>query len=322
MLDKIQEPIKSELAELENRFTSLIKSEIEIINRIFTYIVAAKGKRVRPMLLFLCSGLTGKPTEKSYEAALIVELLHTATLIHDDVVDNSDLRRGRPSVNSLWENKISVLIGDFLFAEVLNRLNKLNSPRMVEIVSSVTKQMSQGELLQMERAHDFQMNEDTYFQLISNKTASLIAATCQLGALTSQGADATHVENLRTFGESLGIAFQIKDDLLDFYGNEKDLGKPIGKDLLENIITLPVLYGLKKSNEKSRKEILAILQNGKDHSLDKIIHFARETGGIDYAEATAQHYIQIAQECMERYSDSPYKKSLTLLSDFITSREM
>jgi len=322
VLDKIQEPIKSELAELEERFTTLIKSEIEIINNIFTYIVASKGKRVRPMLLFLCSGLTGKPTEKSYEAALIVELLHTATLIHDDVVDNSDLRRGRPSVNSLWENKISVLIGDFLFAEVLNRLNQLNSPQMVEIVSSVTKQMSQGELLQMERAHDFQMNEATYFQLISNKTASLIAATCQLGALASQDTEPAHVENLRKFGESLGIAFQIKDDLLDFYGNEKDMGKPIGKDLLENIITLPVLYGLKKSNEKSRNEILAILQNGKDHSLDKIIRFAQDTGGIDYAETTAEHYIQIAQECMERYSDSPYKNSLTLLSNFITSREI
>lgn len=322
MLETIQQPIKSELAELENRFNSLIHSEIDIINEIFHYIVASKGKRMRPMLLFLCSGLTGKPTNESYEAALIVELLHTATLIHDDVVDNSDLRRGRPSVNSLWENKISVLIGDFLFAEVLNRLNRLNNPTMTQIVTDVTKQMSQGELLQMERAHDFQMDEKTYFRLISDKTASLIAATCQLGALTSRGNDEQHVENLKLFGESLGIAFQIKDDLLDFYGNEDALGKPIGKDILENIITLPVLYGLKQSNEKSREEILSILQNGKDNSLDKIISFARDTGGIDYAENTAQRYINKAQECMERYSDSPYKKSLSLLSNFITSREV
>lgn len=322
MLDRIQKPIKSELTELENRFNSLIHSEIDIINDIFHYIVASKGKRVRPMLLFLCNGLTGKPTEKSYEAALIVELLHTATLIHDDVVDNSDLRRGRPSVNSLWENKISVLIGDFLFAEVLNRLNKLNDPKMIQIVSSVTKRMSQGELLQMERAHDFQMDENTYFRLISDKTASLIAATCQLGALTSLENDDHNVENLRLFGESLGIAFQIKDDLLDFYGNQDDLGKPIGKDLLENIITLPVLYGLKTTNSKIRNEMLSILQNGKENSLDKIISFARDTGGIDYAEQTAQRYINTAQECMERYSDSPYKNSLSLLSNFITSREI
>ena len=322
MIDRIQKPIKLELTELENRFNSLIHSEIDIINEIFTYIVTSKGKRVRPMLLFLCSGLTGKPTEKSYEAALIVELLHTATLIHDDVVDNSELRRGKPSVNSLWENKISVLIGDFLFAEVLNRLIKLDDPKMIQIVSNVTKQMSQGELLQMERAQDFQMDEQTYFRLIFDKTASLISATCQLGAMTSQGNDHRHVENLRIFGESLGIAFQIKDDLLDFYGNEKDLGKPIGKDLLENIITLPILYGLQNATKRSRKEILSILQNGKDNSIEKIISFARDTGGLDYAEKKAQYYINTAQECMERYSDSPYKKSLSLLSNFITSREI
>jgi len=248
-------------------------------------------------------------------------VLHTATLIHDDVVDNSDMRRGAPSVNSIWENKISVLIGDFLFAEVLNNLTKLNDLRLIQIVSRITRQMSQGELLQMEKAHDFQMDEKTYFRLIADKTASLTAATCQLGALTSTEPDPDHVENLRRFGEYLGIAFQIKDDLLDFDGSEKKLGKPIRKDLLENIITLPILYSLKQGSGKTRNEILSLLKNGKSDQQGAIFKFVRDTGGIRYATEQAEFFIQNANACLDRYADSPYKDSLILLANFITSRE-
>lgn len=322
MLDKIREPIENDLKELEIRFQSIIETDVTLIKDIFNHIVATKGKRLRPILLLLCSGLRGKPTEKSYQAAVIVELLHTATLIHDDVVDNSNFRRGAPSINSIWENKISVLIGDYLFAEVLHNITRLQDLRLIQIISNITRQMSQGELLQMEKAKDFQIDEATYFRLISNKTASLTAATCQLGALTSTAPDPDHVENLRIFGESLGIAFQIRDDLLDFDGSEKKLGKPIRQDLLENIITLPILYSLRNSDPTARKEILSILENGRKDQQAFLVKFVKETGGIEYANQQAEFYIEKAQRCLAQYDDSSYKNSLILLSNFITAREI
>lgn len=321
MLDKIREPIEKDLKELEIRFQSIIDTDVTLIKDVFNHIVSTKGKRLRPILLLLCSGLRGKPTEKSYQAAVIVELLHTATLIHDDVVDNSNFRRGAPSINAIWENKISVLIGDYLFAEVLHNITRLEDLRLIQIISNVTRQMSQGELLQMEKAKDFQIDEAIYFRLISNKTASLTAATCQLGAMTSTAPEPEHVENLRIFGESLGIAFQIKDDLLDFDGSEKKLGKPIRQDLLENIITLPVLYSLKKADRATREEMLSILGSGRKDQQETIVKFVRETGGIDYADQQAEFYIEKAQNCLAQYDDSSYKNSLILLSNFITSRE-
>ena len=322
MLDKIRKPIEKQLSQLELRFHSIVETDVTLIKEIFTHIVSTKGKRLRPILLFLCSNLYGKSTEKTLEAATIVELLHTATLIHDDVVDNSDLRRGAPSVNSIWENKISVLIGDYLFAEVLYNLTKLDDPKMLDIIASITRQMSQGELLQMEKAQDFQMDEATYFRLISNKTASLTAATCQLGGLSSTMPDDDHVENLRVFGENLGIAFQIKDDLLDYDGSAQKLGKPIGKDLLENIITLPILYSLNQTDESTRKEMLLILENGQLDKKESIQKFVQKHGGREYANHQAEKYIKQAQECLDRYEESPFKDSLFLLSSFITSREV
>ncbi|UCE04331.1 MAG: polyprenyl synthetase family protein [bacterium] len=322
MLDKIRKPIERELQEFENRFQAIIETDVTLIKEIFTHIVSTKGKRLRPMLLFLCSSLQGQSTEKTFQVANIVELLHTATLIHDDVVDSSEMRRGAPSVNSIWENKISVLIGDYLFAEVLYNLTKLSDLKMYEIISNITRKMSQGELLQMEKAYDSQMDEEIYFRLISNKTASLTAATCQLGGLTSTMPEPNHVENLRVFGESLGIAFQIKDDLLDYDGSEEKLGKPIGKDLLENIITLPVLYSLKQVDENTRKKVLSILEDGYQDQKATIVQFVKETGGLRYANQQAEFYIQKALKCLDRYADSPYKNSLILLSNFITSREV
>lgn len=321
MLEKICEPIKEELKELEINFKSVIKTDVQLIKDIFTHIVSSKGKRLRPILLFLCSGLNGKPTKKTMQAATIVELLHTATLIHDDVVDNSDLRRGIPSINSIWDNKISVLIGDYLFAQIFSYLVQINDIKIIKIIADVTTQMSQGEILQMERAQDFLMDEEIYMRLISNKTASLIAATCKLGALSSNSADSEHIENMRIFGESLGIAFQIKDDLLDYYGTEKKLGKPICKDLLENIITLPVLFCLQQADKNKRDELLSILKNGQEDQIKTVVQFVKDTGGIQYAEKRAEFFIQKALHCLDRYEESPYKESLILLSDFITSRK-
>lgn len=322
MLDKIRKPIEKHLNQLERRFQAIVETDVTLIKEIFAHIVSTKGKRLRPILLFLCSNLHGESTEKTLEAATIVELLHTATLIHDDVVDSSDMRRGAPSVNLIWENKISVLIGDYLFAEVLYNLTKLDDPKMLDIIASITRLMSQGELLQMEKAHDFQMDEATYFRLISNKTASLTAATCQLGGLSSTLPDPDHVENLRVFGENLGIAFQIKDDLLDYDGSAEKLGKPIGKDLLENIITLPILYSLNQADEQTRKQMLLILENGQLDNKESIQKFVKKHGGREYANNQAERYIKQAQKCLARYEESPYKESLMLLSSFITSREV
>ncbi len=322
MLDKIRKPIEKQLNQLELRFQSIVETDVTLIKEIFTHIVSTKGKRLRPILLFLCSNLHGKSTEKTLEAATIVELLHTATLIHDDVVDNSDMRRGAPSVNSIWENKISVLIGDYLFAEVLYNLTKLDDPKMLDIIASITRQMSQGELLQMEKAHDFQIDEKIYFRLITNKTASLTAATCQLGGLSSTLPDPDHVENLRVFGENLGIAFQIKDDLLDYDGSAQKLGKPIGKDLLENIITLPILYSLNQADKQTRKEMILILEDGQLDKKESIRKFVQKHGGREYANHQAERHIKQAQQCLARYEESPYKESLFMLSSFITSREV
>lgn len=322
MLDKIRKPVEHQLVELEKRFQSIVETDVLLIKQIFTHIVATKGKRLRPILLLLCSNLLGKPTSKTLEAATIVELLHTATLIHDDVVDNSDMRRGAPTINRIWENKISVLIGDYLFAEVLYQLTKLDDPRMLEIIANITRQMSQGELLQMEKARDFQMDEHIYFRLIANKTASLTAATCQLGGLSSTRPDPDHVENLRAFGENLGIAFQIQDDLLDYEGSAQKLGKPIGKDLLENIITLPILYSLKQADEPSRQEMLAILADGSPAKKAAIHQFVQQHQGCEYARQQAERYIHQAQRCLDRYEASPYKEALGLLSNYIISREV
>ncbi len=320
MLDRICSPITEELQQLEQQFSTIIKSDVQLINDVFTYIVSSKGKRLRPILLFLSSGLTGKPTQKSIKAAILVELLHTATLIHDDVVDNSDMRRGNPSVNHIWENKISVLIGDFLFAYIFNSLVDMNDPQMIKIISNVSIQMSQGELLQMEKATEFLLDEEIYFRLIGHKTASLLAATCELGALTSNAPHQDHLENMRLFGEYLGVAFQIKDDLLDYYGTEEALGKPIGKDLIENIITLPIIYSLNKAPQKDREHILALLHNEKDEHVTEIKDFVNQMGGIEYSEKKAEFYIQKALACLDKYPPSAYKDSLVLLANYITSR--
>jgi len=321
VLEKICLPIEKELKELETIFSSVVKTDVKLIKDIFSYVVSIKGKRLRPILLLLCSGLKGKPTDKSIQTAIIVELLHSATLIHDDVVDNSHLRRGNPSVNSIWENRISVLIGDYLFAHIFGSLVDMNDNRLIKIISEVTSQMSQGEMLQMERAHDFQMDEETYMKLISNKTASLLAATCQIGAITSSvDNDPEHIENMRNFGENLGIAFQIKDDLLDFYGKQEDLGKPIGKDLIENIITLPVMFSLKNTDQENRKKILSIMEKSNEDELETIIEFVKNSGGLEYAEQKADSYIKSALKRLDDYPSSQYKESLILLSEYITSR--
>ena len=322
ILNEIRRPISRELKGVEAEFQIMLKSNIILIKKIITHITTYKGKRLRPILLLLCSGLKGEITDDSIKAATIVELLHTATLIHDDVVDESELRRGGPSVNSIWNNKVSILAGDYLFSAVLYGLASLNNLEMIRIISEVAKRMSQGELLQLEQGHNYEMDESTYYRLISYKTASLLSATCELGAITSKAYDTEHIENLRKYGEFLGLAFQIKDDLLDFTGNEKSLGKPILKDLIENNITLPLLYAIKNSDNHHHKEVLEIIKRGiKEEDIDTIREFAENSGGIDYAIKKAEYYTSKALECLELYENTEFKKSLIKLTQFITDRE-
>ena len=322
ILNEIRRPILRELERVETEFQVLLKSNITLIDKIISHITTYKGKRLRPILLLLCSGLNGEITGHSIKAATIVELLHTATLIHDDVVDESDLRRGGPSVNSIWNNKISILTGDYLFSSVLRGLSELNNPGMIQVISEVAKRMTQGELLQLEQGHNYEINEDIYFKLISDKTASLLAATCELGVITSNVSDRNHIENLNRFGEFLGIAFQIKDDLLDFTGNEKYLGKPTSKDLIGNTITLPLLYGLNNSNNHRQAEIMEIFTRGiKEEEVDIVRAFANESGGIEYALKKAEYFTAKALKCLDVYENSEYKHSLIKLTHFITKRE-
>ncbi len=322
ILEEIRQPIESYLQKVENEFRNMLRSDVELIDKVVAHIVSYKGKRLRPILLLLSSGLKGEITEQSIQAATIVELLHTATLIHDDVVDGSELRRGGPSVNSIWNNKVSILIGDYLFSAVLSNLSGLNDLRLINIISRVARSMSQGELLQLEHGYNYEMEESIYFELISNKTASLLAATCELGAITSLANDKAHHENLRNFGENLGIAFQIKDDLLDFMGSELTLGKPVAKDIIENTITLPLLYGLKNSNNHEHGKVLDRLKNGiQKEDVEIIREFAVESGGIDYALKKAEYYTNQALTCLKDYDESDHKRSLMKLTRFITTRE-
>ncbi|MBD3287886.1 polyprenyl synthetase family protein [candidate division KSB1 bacterium] len=321
-LEEIRKPVLDDLEKVENEFLNLLHSDVSLIEDVIKHISNFKGKRLRPILLLLCSGLQGGITEYSIKAATIVELLHTATLIHDDVVDKSEMRRGGPSVNSIWTNKISILIGDYIFASVLWGLTGLKNLEMINVLSKVAKRMSQGELLQLEQGQNYEMDEEVYFKLISDKTASLLDATCHLGALTSVDPAAAHVKNLKKFGEYLGIAFQIKDDLLDFTGNALILGKPTSKDLIENTITLPLIYGLKNSDNSKHRKISDILQNGITHDdVEYVRNFAIESGGLEYATKKAEYYTNKALACLDMYQNTDYKRSLIELTYFITSRE-
>lgn len=322
ILNEISKPILPQLEKVELEFKQILKSNVNLINKIVTHITTYKGKRLRPILLLLCSGLKGGITEYSIKAATIVELLHTATLIHDDVIDESELRRGGPSLNSIWSDKISILVGDYLFSSVLHGLSGLKNLDMIKIISNVAKRMSQGELLQLEQGHNYEMNEATYFKLIADKTASLLAATCELGTITSSSYNKNQNNDLKKFGEYLGIAFQIKDDLLDFTGSEKSLGKPIAKDLIENIITLPLLYGLKNSDNHNQTKILTLLQKGiQERDVSIIRNFAKESGGIEYALKKAEYFTNKALDCLRNYKNTEYKRSLIKLTEFITIRE-
>lgn len=319
-LDEIKRPIDAELDKFEANFKASMRSSVPLLNRITHYIVKSKGKQMRPMFVFFSASLCGGITDATHRGAALVELLHTATLVHDDVVDNSYERRGFFSINALWKNKIAVLVGDFLLSKGLLLSVNNGDFNLLKIVSEAVKQMSEGELLQIEKARRLDIDENIYFEVIRQKTASLIASCCSCGA-ASAGADDQTIERLRLFGEKVGIAFQIKDDLFDFGTNA--IGKPLGIDIKEKKITLPLIYALNKSSRGERRRIINLVKNHNEEpdKIAEVINFVRASGGMDYATSQMHLYQEQAFDILNEFPDDEAKKGLYQLVKFTTERK-
>ena len=319
-LKEIKEPIDKELKAFETYFADAMKSKVPLLDKITYYIVRRKGKQMRPMFVFLSALCCGEISSATYEAAAMIELLHTGTLVHDDVVDDSLKRRGFFSINALWKNKIAVLVGDYLLSKGMLIALENDRFQLLKIVSKSMKAMIEGELLQSEKARKLDINEDLYYEIIENKTASLIAASCSAGA-ASATEDPETVELMRQFGVKIGIAFQIKDDLFD-YGDE-EIGKPTGIDIKEKKMTLPLIYTLNKVDEATKK---TVIRNIKRHSTDKnkvreIIDLVKRTGGLEYARKAMLDYQNQAFDLLHQMPENPGRKSLEDLVRFVTERK-
>lgn len=318
-LEEIKAPIAREMEEFEQKFRASMHTRVMLLDKIMNYIVKRKGKQMRPMFIFLSAGTCGKITESTFRAASIIELLHTATLVHDDVVDDANYRRGFFSINALWKNKIAVLVGDFLLSRALMLSVDHKEFDLLAIGTESIKEMSEGELLQMEKARHLDISEDVYFQIIQQKTASLIASCCAMGA-SSAGSDAATVEKMKTFGLRIGMAFQIKDDLFD-YGDD-GIGKPVGIDIKEKKMTLPLIHALGKASWLEKRKIIGIVRNESEKAgkVKEVIDFVKKSGGIDYAKEAMDRYYKQALEILADFPDSPYKKSLAGLVQFTIER--
>ncbi|HEX5669344.1 MAG TPA: polyprenyl synthetase family protein [Chitinophagaceae bacterium] len=312
--------IAEELKIFESRFKDSVKSNVPLLDRIMKYVVKTKGKQLRPMFVLLSAKMTGSINESTYRAASLVELLHTATLVHDDVVDESMERRGVFSVYALWKAKVSVLVGDYLLAKGLLLSLDNDDFKILQILSRAVKEMSEGELLQLEKSRSLNLDEDIYFRIITNKTASLLASACSAGAY-SASKDLEIAEKMRLFGEKVGIAFQIKDDLFD-YGKD-DVGKPTGNDIKEKKVTLPLIYTLNNVDRSLRKELIYIIknQNRVKEKIDFVISKVEEAGGIRYATEKMNEYRNSALQILEDFPASETRETLADLVNFTTDRK-
>lgn len=322
IVSQIKEPINEEMELFEKKFYESMSSKVALLNRITYYIVNRKGKQMRPMFVFLTAKLVsgGVVNERTYRGASVIELIHTATLVHDDVVDESSKRRGFFSINALWKNKIAVLVGDYLLSKGLLLSIDNGDFDLLRIISVAVREMSEGELLQIEKARRLDITEEVYYDIIRQKTATLIAACCSLGAC-SVNPDSPDVETFRKFGELIGMAFQIKDDLFD-YGEEK-IGKPTGIDIKEQKMTLPLIYVLNNCSKEERRWMVNTVKN---HNKDKkrvkeIIAFVKEKGGLDYAVGKMLAFKEEALALLETYPESDYKNSLHLMVDYVVERK-
>ncbi|GBL35979.1 all-trans-nonaprenyl-diphosphate synthase [Filimonas sp.] len=319
-MNEIKKYLHKELAEFEQNFNKAVESKVSLLDNIMKYIVKTKGKQLRPIFVILSGKLCGQVNEKTYRAASLIELLHTATLVHDDVVDDSNKRRGFFSINALWKNKIAVLVGDYLLSKGL--LLSLNNKdfKILEILATAVKDMSEGELLQAEKARKLNITEDIYFDIIKCKTASLISSACGAGAYSTTDNEMI-ADKLKNFGEKVGIAFQIKDDLFD-YGRE-DVGKPTGNDIKEKKMTLPLIYTLNHCDKATKEKIISIFKNAnkKKDQVNYIIDTVVATGGIRYAEEKMRLYKNEALALLDEFDDTDTKKHMIQLVEYITDRK-
>lgn len=321
--EQIKLPIKTEMDLFEDKFQQSLSSKVALLNRITYYIVNRKGKQMRPMFVFLSAKLVsnGQVNERTYRGASVIELIHTATLVHDDVVDDSNKRRGFFSINALWKNKIAVLVGDFLLSKGLLLCIDNDDFDLLKIISVAVREMSEGELLQIEKARRLDITEDIYYEIIRQKTATLIAACCSLGA-SSVMPKTDHVEIMRQFGEYIGLAFQIKDDLFDY--SDDAIGKPTGIDIKEQKMTLPLIHVLNHASEKDKKWLINSIKN---HNKDKkrvkeVIQFVKDNNGLAYAEKKMMWYKDQALNILNTYEDSEYKEALTIMVNYVIDRKI
>lgn len=319
-LDHIKTPIAKELTLFEQKFRDSMKSNTPLLDAIMRYIVKSKGKQVRPMFVFLSAKMFGEITEKTYRAAALIELLHTATLVHDDVVDDSYERRGFFSINALWKNKIAVLVGDYLLSKGLLLSISNKDFGMLGIVSDAVKEMSEGELLQIEKTRKLNIDETVYFEIIRQKTASLISSACACGAASTSDV-AEDVAKMKLFGEKIGIAFQIKDDLLDYSAD--DTGKPKGIDIKEKKMTLPIIYLLNHSNRNERRRVINTIKNDHDkpEKIRELMTMVQQSGGIEYTMQQMDTYKNDALSILTSFPQTPSRTSLEELVAFTTERK-
>ena len=320
-IKEIKKPIQQEMLLFEKKFKDSLNSKVPLLDKILHYIVKRKGKQMRPMFVFLSGKLFGEINESSFRAASLIELLHTATLVHDDVIDDANMRRGFFSINALWKNKIAVLVGDYLLSKGLLMSLENEEYDLLQIVSKAVKEMSEGELLQIEKARKLDIEEDVYFEIIRQKTATLIAACCACGAVTAKQ-DKETIERMRKFGELTGIAFQMKDDLFDYY-NEDVIGKPTGIDIKEQKMTLPLIYTLRNCDRKQKKFIIQTVKNHNTNSerVSKVLEIVKKSGGINYTIEKMKTYQEEALRLLKTFDDNESRKSLELLVNFVIERK-
>jgi octaprenyl-diphosphate synthase len=323
-LKQISAPIHHHLDAFDQVFDQSIRSKIPLVDLVARYIIKRKGKKVRPILVLLSADLCGAINEKSYRGAALVEILHTATLIHDDVIDEADVRRGFASINALWKNKIAILMGDYLLAKGLLLCLDNNDFGFLKITSTSVRRMSEGEIHQIQKSRQLDIDEETYLKIISDKTASLLSTCCEIGASSTTNNPET-LERLRQYGEQIGMAFQIKDDVLDYVGRKSVTGKPAGLDLSDKKLTLPIIHSLAKASRKEGREIINLIRNGgkkiKAHQVRRVADFVKDYGGLDYASTKAVEFASAAKSQLSPFPGSPSKTSLLNFADFVVERE-
>jgi len=321
IIEEIKYPITENMKLFEKKFYESMKSGVSLLDKVTRFIVTTKGKQMRPMFVFLCAKLVGEVNEKTYRGASMIELIHTATLVHDDVVDESFKRRNFFSINALWKNKIAVLVGDYLLSKSVLLSTDNGDIDLLSVISNTIKEMSEGELLQLEKSRKLDITEEIYYEIIRQKTATLIAACCEIG-VRSNSTDKETISKMKQFGIYTGMAFQIKDDLFD-YLSKNIIGKPVGIDIQEKKMTLPLIYTLKKSDSEKRKYFLDTIRNHNKtpKRVKELVEFVKTSGGLDYAIEVMKNFQNKAQNILNTFPDSEARKSLHLMLNYVIERK-